>query len=230
MSKKKILIVDDEVQICQLVKDVLEEDAYTATTANSTDEAFQKLKIGLPDMVLLDVRLPTIGGLEFCRQLKQDPRTKKMPIIMLTVQDTETDKVIGLEVGADDYLTKPFGNRELLARIKAVFRRIDMGKTDEDSVLKVGPMEIDLDMHEVKCKGKDVLLTPKEFELLVTLAKNKNKALRREALMSTVWGYDYPGTLGTIDVHIRHLRKKLAEGGRYIKTLIGVGYRLDDKL
>lgn len=230
MSKKKILIVDDEVQICQLVKDVLEEDAYTATTANSTDEAFQKIKIGLPDMILLDVRLPTIGGLEFCRQLKQDPRTKKLPIIMLTVQDTETDKVIGLEVGADDYLTKPFGNRELLARIKAVFRRMDMGKADEDTVIKVGPMEIDLDMHEVKCKGKDVLLTPKEFELLVTLAKNKNKALRREALMSTVWGYDYPGTLGTIDVHIRHLRKKLAEGGRYIKTLIGVGYRLDDKL
>jgi two-component system alkaline phosphatase synthesis response regulator PhoP len=230
VSKKRVLIVDDEVQICQLVKDVLEEDNYTATTAHSTDEAFQKLKVTLPDMVLLDVRLPTIGGLEFCRQLKQDPRTRKLPIIMLTVQDTETDKVIGLEVGADDYLTKPFGNRELLARIKAVFRRLDLNKTDGDSIIKVGPLEIDLDMHEVKNKGKDVLLTPKEFELLVALAKNKNKALRREALMSSVWGYDYPGTLGTIDVHIRHLRKKLAEAGRYIKTLIGVGYRLDDKL
>lgn len=230
MSKKRILIVDDEVQICQLVKDVLEEDNYTATTAHSTDEAFQKLKVALPDMILLDVRLPTIGGLEFCRQVKQDPRTRKIPVIMLTVQDTETDKVIGLEVGADDYLTKPFGNRELLARIKAVFRRLDMNKTDGDSMIKVGPLEIDLEMHEVKNKGKDVMLTPKEFELLVALAKNKNKALRREALMSAVWGYDYPGTLGTIDVHIRHLRKKLGEGGRYIKTLIGVGYRLDDKL
>src|SRR5689334_5507130 len=157
MAKKRILIVDDEPQICQLVKDILEENGYTATTANTTDEAFQKIKLTLPDMILLDVRLPTIGGLEFCRQVKQDVRTKKIPIIMLTVQDTETDKVIGLEVGADDYLTKPFGNRELLARIKAVFRRLDLNKADGDSVIKVGPMEIDLDMHEVKNKGKDVL-------------------------------------------------------------------------
>ncbi len=230
MAKKRLLIVDDEPQICQLVKDVLEENGYTATTAHSTDEAFQKLKFTLPDLILLDVRLPTIGGLEFCRQVKQDVRTKRIPIIMLTVQDTETDKVIGLEVGADDYLTKPFGNRELLARIKAVFRRVEMHKSDESLVIKIGPMEIDLDMHEVKYKGRDLLLTPKEFELLVALAKNKNKALRREALMSAVWGYDYPGTLGTIDVHIRHLRKKLGEAGRYIKTLIGVGYRLDEKL
>jgi len=230
VSKKRILIVDDETQICQLVKDILEEDNYTATTAHSTDEAFQKLKITLPDMILLDVRLPTIGGLEFCRQLRQDVRSRKIPVIMLTVQDTETDKVIGLEVGADDYLTKPFGNRELLARIKAVFRRVEMKKSEGDAIMKVGPLEIDLDMHEVKYKGKDLMLTPKEFELLVALAKNKNKALRREALMSAVWGYDYPGTLGTIDVHIRHLRKKLGDAGRYIKTLIGVGYRLDDKL
>lgn len=230
MTKKRVLIVDDETQICQLVKDLLEESSFTATTAHTTDEAFQKLKLTLPDLILLDVRLPTIGGLEFCRQLKQDIRTKKIPVIMLTVQDTETDKVIGLEVGADDYLTKPFGNRELLARIRAVFRRIELGKADQDAIMKIGPLEIDLDMHEVKNKGKDLLLTPKEFELLVALAKNKNKALRREALMAAVWGYDYPGTLGTIDVHIRHLRKKLGEAGKYIKTLIGVGYRLDDKV
>lgn len=230
MSKKRILIVDDEPQICQLIKDILEENEFTATSAHTTDEAFQKLKLTLPDLILLDVRLPTIGGLEFCRQVKHDVRTKKIPIIMLTVQDTETDKVIGLEVGADDYLTKPFGNRELLARIKAVLRRSEMNKSDDSTMIKIGPLEIDLDMHEVKYKGKDLMLTPKEFELLVALAKNKNKALRREALMSAVWGYDYPGTLGTIDVHIRHLRKKLGEAGRYIKTLIGVGYRLDDKL
>lgn len=229
MAKKRILVVDDEPQICQLVKDLLEESGFTATTAQTTDEAFQKLKVTLPDLILLDVRLPTIGGLEFCRQLKQDGRTKRVPVIMLTVQDTETDKVIGLEVGADDYLTKPFGNRELLARIKAVLRRLEMGKSEGDSIIRVGPLEVDLEMHEVKNKGKDILLTPKEFELLVALAKNKNKALRREALMSAVWGYDYPGTLGTIDVHIRHLRKKLGDVGKHIKTLIGVGYRLDDK-
>jgi DNA-binding response OmpR family regulator len=123
MSKKRILIVDDEPQICQLVKDLLEESNYTATTAHTTDEAFQKLKVTLPDMILLDVRLPTIGGLEFCRQIKQDVRTKKIPVIMLTVQDTETDKVIGLEVGADDYLTKPFGVGELLARVRAQLRQ-----------------------------------------------------------------------------------------------------------
>ena len=230
MAKKRILIVDDEPQICQLVKDILEENGFTATTAHSTDEAFQKLKMRLPDMILLDVRLPDHWR---ARVLPADEAGREN-------QENPGDHAHGsghrngqgdrLEVGADDYMTKPFGNRELLARIKAVFRRIDMAKGDEASVIKIGPLEIDLDMHEVKYKGKDVMLTPKEFELLVALAKNKNKALRREALMSTVWGYDYPGTLGTIDVHISHLRKKLGDAGRYIKTLIGVGYRLDDKL
>jgi len=227
MAKKRILIVDDEREICQMVKDLLEENAYAATVAHNTEEASDKLRDAPPDLILLDVRLPTIGGLEFCRQLKNDPRTRAIPVIMLTVQDTETDKVIGLEVGADDYITKPFGQKELLARIKALFRRIEIATAPAQNMLQVGPLEIDMEMHEVKLRGKPIPLTPKEFDLLAALVKNSNKALRREVLMSTIWGYDYPGTLGTIDVHIRHLRKKLGDFGDNIKTLIGIGYRFD---
>jgi two-component system alkaline phosphatase synthesis response regulator PhoP len=229
MAKRKILVVDDELQVCQLVQDILEQHGFAVTPCHTTDEAFAKMRNGLPDLIILDLRLPTIGGLEFCRQLKTDPKTQKIPVIMVTVQDTETDKVIGLEAGADDYLTKPFGQRELLARIKAIFRRIEMLSQPPDPILKIGQLEINLEMHEAKIRGVVVAVTPKEFDLLVTLVKNKNKALRRETLMASVWGYDYPGTLGTIDVHIRHLRSKLGSYGKYIKTLIGVGYRSDEK-
>lgn len=229
MAKRKILVVDDELQVCQLVQDILEQNGFAVTACHTTDEAFAKMRSGLPDLIILDLRLPTIGGLEFCRQLKTDSKTQKIPVIMVTVQDTETDRVIGLEAGADDYLTKPFGQRELLARIKAIFRRIDMLSQPPDPVLKIGQLEIDLEMHEAKIKGAVVPVTPKEFDLLVTLVKNKSKALRRETLMANVWGYDYPGTLGTIDVHIRHLRSKLGSYGKHIKTLIGVGYRFDEK-
>jgi len=229
MAKRKILIVDDEPQVCQLVQDILEQNGYLITACHTTDEAFEKLRSGVPDLIILDLRLPTIGGLEFCRQLKSDQKTQKIPVMMLTVQDTETDKVIGLEAGADDYLTKPFGQRELLARIKAIFRRMEMFTEPPQPVLSIGPLEIDLEMHEAKLRGRILPVTPKEFDLLVTLVKNKNKALRRETLMASVWGYDYPGTLGTIDVHIRHLRSKLGEYGKHIKTLIGVGYRFDEK-
>ena len=229
MAKRKILVIDDEPQVCQLLRDILEQHGYVVTACHSTDEAFEKLRNGPPDLVILDLRLPTIGGLEFCRQLKSDPKTQKIPIIMVTVQDTETDKVIGLEAGADDYITKPFGQREMLARIKAIFRRIDMLTEPPQPTLSVGNLEIDLDMHQAKLKGRTLPVTPKEFDLLVTLVRNKNKALRRETLMASVWGYDYPGTLGTIDVHIRHLRSKLGEYGKHIKTLIGVGYRFDEK-
>ncbi|HRY29737.1 MAG TPA: response regulator transcription factor [Elusimicrobiota bacterium] len=224
--KKKILVVDDDVQLCQLASDILEEHGYQALTANNTDEGFKKLYEARPDLIILDVWLPSIGGLEFCRQVRLDEQTRHIPIIMLTVQDKEMDKVMGLEMGADDYMTKPFGQRELLARIKALFRRFDRAMP-EAKLLRSGDLLIDMDMHVVKVKNRSVPMTPKEFDLLVTLIQNHRKAMNRQNLLTSVWGYDAPATTGTIDVHIRHLRRKLGSHGKKIKTILGFGYRFD---
>lgn len=226
MSNKRILIVDDDVQLCQLTSDILEEHGYQTLVANSTDQAFKKLIENTPDLIVLDVWLPTIGGLEFCRQIRQDNQVKHIPVLMLTVQDKEMDKVMGLEMGADDYMTKPFSQRELLARIKALLRRFErMAPTT--NILESGDLVLDLDKHVVHVKNKTVNLTPKEFDLLTVIVKSRKKALSRQNLLSTVWGYETPGNTGTIDVHIRHLRKKLGPHGEKIKTVLGFGYRFD---
>lgn len=225
--KKKILVVDDEENICQMMTDILEEQNYAVGVSHNTDEGLKKLQSMEPDLVLLDLRLPTIGGLELCRIIKSDERTKHIPVIMLTVQNLETDKVIGLEMGADDYITKPFGQKELLARIKALFRRLDQQRGAK-AVLKSGDLTIDVDKHQVKIKDKEVTLTPKEFDLLCVLMKSADKVVQRSALMSSVWGYEYTGTMGTIDVHIRYLRKKLGPYGKKIKTVVGLGYRFEN--
>jgi DNA-binding response OmpR family regulator len=224
--KKKILVIDDDAQLCQLTSDILEEHGYHPLTANSTDEGFKKLYEGHPDLIVLDVWLPSIGGLEFCRQVRLDEQTRQTPILMLTVQDKEMDKVMGLEMGADDYMTKPFGQRELLARIKALLRRVERA-SPEAKVLRSGELSIDLDMHVVRVKNRSVAMTPKEFDLLVALVQNRRRAMNRQNLLTSVWGYDAPGTTGTIDVHIRHLRRKLASHGDKIKTVLGFGYRFD---
>lgn len=225
-AKKKILVVDDDIQLCQLTSDILEEHGYVAIAAHSTDEGFKKLYEDRPDLIVLDVWLPSIGGLEFCRQVRLDEQSRHVPIIMLTVQDKEMDKVMGLEMGADDYMTKPFGQRELLARIKALIRRVDRHQS-QAKMLQSGELTLDMDMHVVKIKNKAVPMTPKEFDLLATLIQNRRKALNRQNLLTAVWGYDAPGTTGTIDVHIRHLRRKLGSHGDKIKTILGFGYRFD---
>ncbi len=224
--KKKILIVDDDVQVCQLTADILSEHGYIPVMAHNTDDGFKKLYETRPDLIILDVWLPSIGGLEFCRQVRLDDQTRHVPIIMLTVQDKEIDKVMGLEMGADDYVTKPFGQRELLARIKAILRRFDRSLPDSRQ-LRSGDLSIDLDRHLVKVRNKTVSMTPKEFDLLVILLQNRGKAANRQNLPPPVWGYDTPGTTGTIDVHIRHLRRKLGTQGNKIKTVLGFGYRFD---
>ncbi len=225
-AKKKILVVDDDVQLCQLTSDILEEHGYVPIAAHSTDEGFKKLYEERPDLIVLDVWLPSIGGLEFCRQVRLDEQSRHIPIIMLTVQDKEMDKVMGLEMGADDYMTKPFGQRELLARIKALIRRVDR-HLSQAKMLQSGELTLDMDMHVVKIKNKSIAMTPKEFDLLATLIQNRRKALNRQNLLTAVWGYDAPGTTGTIDVHIRHLRRKLGSHGDKIKTILGFGYRFD---
>jgi two-component system alkaline phosphatase synthesis response regulator PhoP len=224
--KKKILVVDDDLQLCQLTCDILEEHAYVTSAAHNTDEAFKKLVDFKPHLIILDVWLPSIGGFEFCRQVRLDEHAHHIPILMLTVQDKEMDKVMGLEMGADDYMTKPFGQRELLARIKALLRRFDRS-LGASRILTSGDLLIDIDMHAVKIKDKAVSMTPKEFDLLAALIQSRGKALTRQHLLSTVWGYEASGATGTIDVHVRHLRRKLSAHGKKIKTVLGYGYRFD---
>lgn len=226
MTGKKILVIDDDVQLCQLTSDILEEHGFQTLVANNTDQGFKKLYEESPDLILLDVWLPSIGGLEFCRQIRQDSRGRHVPVLMLTVQDKESDKVMGLEMGADDYMTKPFSQRELLARIKALLRRFDRAQPEALS-FSTGDLTVDLDKHTVRVKGKILDLTPKEFDLLTALFKSRNKAVSRQSLLTAVWGFDSPGNTGTIDVHIRHLRKKLGPHGDKIATILGFGYRLD---
>lgn len=225
--KKKIVVIDDEENICQMISDLLEDQNYAVSSAYNTEDGLKKVQSMEPDLVVMDLRMPTIGGLELCRIMKTDPRTKHIPVIMLTVQNLETDKVIGLEMGADDYITKPFGSKEFLARIKAIFRRTEHQRGDK-AIFKSSDLIVDLDKHQVKLKDKEIALTPKEFDLLCVLLKNADKVVQRSALMSSVWGYEYTGTMGTIDVHIRYLRKKLGPYGKKIKTVVGLGYRFEN--
>ncbi len=225
-TRKKILVVDDDLQLCQLTSDIIDEHGYNAITANTTDEAFKRVYADNPDLIVLDVWLPTIGGLEFCRQIRHDEQLRHIPVLMLTVQDKEMDKVMGLEMGADDYMTKPFSQRELLARIKALLRRFDRAQP-EGKFVKSGDLSIDVEKHIAQDKNKVITMTPKEFELLLSLIRARRKAISRQSLLTAVWGYDAPGNTGTIDVHIRHLRRKLGSHGKKIKTVLGFGYRFD---
>jgi len=228
MNDKKILIVDDDVHLCSLASDFLEESSYKVLTANTTDEAFLRFFDGGPHLIVLDLWLPTIGGLEFCRQIRKDERGKNTPVLMLTVQDKESDKVMGLEMGADDYMTKPFSQKELLARIKALLRRYDRSQSDVVT-LTHGDLKVDLQKHEVSVKSRVVELTPKEYELLILLLRGRNKAISRQSLLVGVWGPDSIGGTSTIDVHVRHLRAKLGPLGQQIKTVMGFGYRFNDE-
>jgi two-component system alkaline phosphatase synthesis response regulator PhoP len=223
----RILVVDDDPRLRQLAKDVLEEHDYVVETAADTDEGFKKLAAVRPDLLILDVWMPSISGLEFCRRVRQNPDMRTLPVLMLTVQDREMDKVMGLEMGADDYMTKPFSQRELVARIKALLRRYERVHAGGAGPLSSGDLTVDMTSHQALLKGKPLPLTPKEFGLLVELLRNRRKALSREALLGAVWGPETPSHEGTIDVHIRHLRNKLSAHGDKIKTVLGFGYRFD---
>lgn len=225
----KILVVDDEEHIVELLTYNLENNGYIVSRAYTGREALNIVYKEKVDLIILDLMLPEIDGIEVCKKLKRDKDTSNIPIIMLTAKGGETDKVLGLEIGADDYITKPFSIRELLARIKAVLRRVDKKDRVKNGVLKVGDIAIDLESHEVKKKNKIIKLTYKEFELLKILVENRGKAMSRNMLLDMVWGYDYFGDTRTVDVHIRNLRKKIEEDGRnprYIETVRGIGYKM----
>jgi two-component system alkaline phosphatase synthesis response regulator PhoP len=230
MAGAKILVVDDEPFIVELVKFNLESAGYEVITASDGHEALKLIEKEHPDLIILDIMLPGIDGMEICRALRFKRETRDIPVILLTAKTGEIDKVLGLEMGADDYITKPFSPRELVARVRAVLRRTDK-KARSEELIKAGPVVIDVDRHEVFVDGKKKDFTPKEFELLKLLASNPGKVFSREYLLENVWGYDYLGDTRTVDVHIRHLRQKIeknSEDPKYIKTVRGVGYKFNE--
>ena len=222
-----IYLVEDDNSIRELV-------AYTLHSAGFRAEGFEKpsafwhaCKTQLPDLVLLDLMLPEEDGISILKKLRNDPETRKMPIILLTAKSSEYDKVMGLENGADDYVAKPFSMMELLARVKALLRRVEK---DENTGLTIGDLFVDKTRHEVLVKGEQVTLTLKEFELLCLLVENKGKVLTRDQLLNSIWGYEFDGENRTVDVHIRTLRQKLGICGEYIETVRGVGYKVGGKV
>lgn len=224
----KILVVEDEESIRESLAFLLNKEGYEVKTiVNGTEavEAFEKFN---PDLVLLDIMLPGLSGVEVTKKIRQKSQT---PIIMLTAKDTELDKVLGLEIGADDYVTKPFSGRELLARIKALLRRTGEVISSEGA-LKVGPIEIDQDRHQVLIRGQENSMPLKEFELLLYLTQNSGRVLTRNQLIDRIWGSDYFGDTKTLDVHMKRLRARVEKdptNPKYLQTVRGVGYKFDNK-
>ncbi len=228
VTRKTILVVEDEEDILELVEYNLGKNGFTVTTVTSGEEALQSIRSKLPDMVLLDLMLPGIDGLEICKHLKADPRTQQIPVIMLTAKGEESDIVTGLELGADDYITKPFSPRVLIARIRTVLRRKTREKADENSVLRIHDLLIHPGRHEVLVAGEQADLTFTEFRILHLLARRPGWVFTRAQIVDAVRGEDYPVTDRAVDVHIVGLRKKLGPNGGFIETVRGVGYRMKE--
>lgn len=228
MAEEKIIIVDDEEHIRELLKFNLENSGYSTIYADNGIDALKLIKSERPQLILLDLMIPGMDGYDVCKEVRKDNNISTTPIIMLTAKGEEFDKVLGLELGADDYITKPFSIREILARVKAVLRRTSVQNIDKS--YKFGNVIIDLEKHEVIKDNLKVELTLKEFELLEILIKNKGRVLTRDFLLDKIWGYEYVGETRTVDVHIRHLRQKIEENDKspqFIETIRGVGYRFN---
>ena len=223
----RVVVVEDEQSISDPLRSALEREGYRVEVASTGAAGLDAVRRDEPDVVLLDLMLPDIDGRDVCRTIRSSSR---VPIIMLTARGLETDRVVGLELGADDYLVKPFGIRELMARIHALLRRVELfreaGNEAPPPVLTAGALQIDLAQHVVTVEGDSVDLTPKEFDLLALLVRNPGRAFARDYLLEKVWGYDYPGFDRTVDTHVLRLRKKLGDSGDQIETVWGVGYRL----
>ncbi|MCD6460241.1 response regulator [bacterium] len=228
MGKHKILAVDDEHDILELINFTLSKEGYKVIQADSGDKAFVKAKEEMPDLIILDLMLPNITGLDVCKSLKKDSQTQHIPVIMLTAKTEESDIVIGLELGADDYITKPFSPRVLAARVKAVLRRKTADKNNEADLLKIHEILIHNGRHEVFVDGKPVDLTYTEFNILRFLAKRPGWVFTRYQIVDAVRGEDYPVTERSVDVQIVGLRKKLGDYGKYIQTVRGVGYKFQE--
>jgi two-component system OmpR family response regulator len=230
MIGNKILVVEDDLNLLSTLKYNFQKEGYSVTTALDGAQAIETARREKPDLVILDLMLPKMSGFEVCRVLRKD---MTVPVLILTAKAEETDKIVGLEIGADDYMTKPFSMRELIARVRAMLRRVKMIEllpTDEKTLLKVDDLEIDLARHRATLKGTMMELTPKEFHLLAFLTKNRGFVFSREQLLEKIWGYDYAGNTRTVDVHIRWLRQKIEadpQKPKHLITVRGIGYKLE---
>ncbi len=218
-----VMLIEDEKEIRDLVRYNLEKAGYRVAAAADGEEGLRQLFASRPDALVLDLMLPGMNGLEIVRELRSEPLTHDLPILVLTARSAEMDKLLGFEQGADDYLTKPFSPRELVARVRSLLRRT---KPSGVRALEAGPLRVDLDAHEASCAGARLDLTPREFDLLAFLARHPGRALSRDELLRKVWGYDYVGETRTVDVHVRRLRAKLGDHHEIIETVLGAGYKL----
>ncbi len=222
----KVLVIEDDENIRELLEYNLTENGYQLRLAEDGKSGLALVDTFSPDLILLDLMIPELDGIEVCKAVKGNRQTAHIPIIMLTAKGSETDKVLGLELGADDYMTKPFSVRELLARIKVVIRRTEQKADQKSDVYWLEDLKIDVGRHEVSRRDQKFYLTLKEFDLLHMLVKHRGKVLSREFLLDEIWGYQYFGETRTVDVHIRYLRKKIETADhRYIETIRGVGYK-----
>jgi two-component system phosphate regulon response regulator PhoB len=221
----KILIVEDEPDILDLVSYNLQQAGFDVVPVETGEEALNVAARETLALVVLDLMLPGIDGLEVCRLLKQRAESKDIPVLMLTARTEEVDRIVGLELGADDYLVKPFSPRELVLRIRAILRRAHSGEIEEDELIQAGLLLIDPIGHRVQVAGEHVELTATEFRLLLTLAQRRGRVQSREELLNVVWGYEHSGYRRTVDTHVRRLREKIGEAAEMVETVRGVGYR-----
>lgn len=225
MSIKKILIVEDESRMRRLISDYLNREGYLTIEAENGKKAVEIFDSQKIDLIILDIMMPEYDGWTVCREIR---KSSSVPIIMLTARSEESDELFGFELGVDEYITKPFSPKILVARVKALLRR---SYTEEDSTLSFNGLEIDMKGHRVFIEGREIEMTPKEYELLTYMVQNEGNALTREQILNNVWGYDYFGDLRTVDTHVKRLRIKIRETGKdkYIQTIRGVGYRFEVK-
>jgi DNA-binding response OmpR family regulator len=218
-----VMVIEDEKEIRDLVRYNLEKAGFRVAAAGDGEEGLKQLFASRPDALVVDLMLPGINGLEIVREVRGEPLTHDLPVLVLTARSAEMDKLLGFEQGADDYMTKPFSPRELVARVRALLRRV---KPTGARVFEAGPLRVDLEAHVATCAGARLDLTPREFDLLAFLARHPGRALTRDELLRKVWGYDYVGETRTVDVHVRRLRAKLGEHHELIETILGAGYKL----
>ena len=221
----RILVVEDNQDIAALIAHHLGTAGYLSEVVHAGDKVLSQVQEKPPSLVILDLMLPGQNGLDICRAIRADPHCSNVPIIIVTAKTEETDRIVGLELGADDYVTKPFSPKELISRVGAVLRRTNRADTT-NSLLKIGPIQIDVESHHVTLDGRDVHLTAKEFLLLKYFVEHEGRVLSRDVLLSDVWGYKYTGGTRTVDVHVRHLREKLPLLGRALVTVKQFGYKL----
>lgn len=227
MTKESVLIVEDDEDILNLLEYNFQNTGFEVSVAHDGLEALNKLRRHQPDLVLLDIMLPGADGFEVCKSIKRDPKTAHVPVIMLTARGEEVDRIVGLELGADDYVVKPFSPRELILRARAVLKRLSPEATPKQ-VLRRDGLSVDLDAHRAEAQGVEIPLTATEFKLLAELFKSQGRVHTRDQLLNTVWGYEFEGYARTVDTHVRRLRQKLGNHAALIETVRGVGYRFKE--